>query len=493
MQNIDYERLIYRRQYVIGRLIPLCPFSHKIQLLSKEYSLFYHIDLVFTRVTDNKNTLILLGDIYDYKNPKNSNKDILNQLIGSDFDALLKWTSEMAGRFVLIYHNEKNIRILHDASACRKIFYTVKDGNICCASTQHLLARVSGYQKTSNKSLLDYYQSPEFKSNFNSNIGYLTYYDEIKQVLPNHYLNIDPFEIVRYWPNKQLASISLEECVSRSVEMIKGFVMAAYSRYPLMVPITSGYDSRIILAALKEIKDKIFFYLNSSEDTIDSADSRVSSAMLGRFNVKMNLLNIDKSVDDRFRDIYFQNNPLATHEFLPIIYNYYKNFPEKLNLPGGTIPIIKALYHFSAKEITPDLLAKSYHLDKFEIAHDFYKDWFNKTKDVAKRYNYNIYDLLYWEDRTCNWGTQTQLDKDIAQEEFVPFNSRELISTMLAYDKKYRQKPYFKLNKEIIRRLWPSLLEFPFNPSFKKSIKEMLISLKLYKPYMKFKKLFSNK
>ena len=59
-------------------------------------------------------------------------------------------------------------------------------------------------------------------------------------------------------------------------------------------------------------------------------------------------------------------------------------------MPDGIIPVIKALYHFSAKKITPDLLAKSYYLDKFKIAHDFYKDWFYKTKDVAERYNVSV-------------------------------------------------------------------------------------------------------
>jgi hypothetical protein len=493
MNESEISRLRYRRQYFLGLSGMKCPFVHNSKKVNDKYILFSHVDLLLSEYVSGDKTLLLLGDIYDYEKTDKKNIDILIDLIDNDFDVLLEKTSKYAGRYVLIYCKGDEIKLLHDASASRKIFYTKKNGEVVCASTQHLLADVSDFRRTTNKSLLEYYQSIEFQKNLNSNIGNLTYYDEIRQVLPNHYLSINPFEVRRYWPNKELRSFSTQECIERSAIMIKGFISAAVNRYELMIPITSGYDSRIFLAATKDFTEKVFYYLNNSDEVKKTSEDSVPKKMLAKLNIKFNMLEIDQHVDDEFREIYYQNNPLANQEFLPIIFNYYRNFSEKLNLPAGIIPIVKALYHSSEKEITPEILARSFKVDKFEVAHSFYRDWYDQTKKIAEQFQIDIFDLLYWEDRTCNWGTQVQLDKDIAQEEFMPFNSRDLIATMLVCDKQFRQKPYFGLNKGIIKMLWPELLHFPFNPSFNHTIKEILIFLKLYEPFMFMKKKLSGK
>jgi hypothetical protein len=79
-------------------------------------------------------------------------------------------------------------------------------------------------------------------------------------------------------------------------------------------------------------------------------------------------------------------------------------------------------------------------------------------------------------------------DKDIAQEEFVPFNSPQLIVTMLNYTRSKRKKPRYELHHEIIRELWPELLEIPFNPSLKNTIIRKLIDFGIYEPIYQLRK-----
>jgi hypothetical protein len=493
MSDSEIERLKHRRQYFLSPSGMKCPFVHNERVLNVKYVLYTHIDLLVTEYEKDNIIIVLLGDIYDYINVDYKNADILRDLFDNDFDRLLEKSGKYAGRYVILYCKGDEIKLVHDASACRKIFYTKKNDMMICASNEHLLAEIAGCQKTTNQSLLDYYRSTEYYSNLNSNIGYLTYYDDIRQVLPNHYLNIEQNEVQRYWPNRVPESYNEEESVTLSINMIKGFITAAANRYKLMIPVTSGYDSRVILAATKDITDKIFFYLNFSDETQKSLDFRIPQKMLSKLNINFNLLTIDDQVDEKFRAVYFQNNPLADEEFLPIIYNYYKNHSGKLNLPGNIIPIVKALNHSSAKFISSELLARLQKKDKIEAAHTFYENWFNLVKETANQFGINIFDLLYWEDESCNRALQVQLYKDIAQEEFIPFNSRQLILTMLAYDVKLRQKPYYRLHKAIIQKLWSELLDFPFNPSFKHSVKQVLIVLKIYQPFMFFKKVLSGK
>lgn len=491
MNDNEIKRLKFRRQYLFGSYNMKCPFVHNTYKLNDKYVLYTHVDLIYTVHTKGDKKLMLLGDIYDYESVDKKNIDILKDLAEYGFDSILEETSKYAGRFVMIYCNSNVIKFFHDASACRKVYYAHDNGIVACASNQHLLAEVLDYNKTTSSSLLDYYQSKKFIDNMKSDIGYYTYYDEIKQLLPNHYLNVDPFEIKRFWPDREPESYSNEDSVALSAKMIIGFITAAARRYELMIPITSGYDSRAILAATKDISDRIYYYLNCSEEIMNSSDYYIPRNFFTKFNIKFNLLNIDSHVDEKFREIYLLNNPLADEKFLPIIYNYYKHHSEKLNLPGNVIPIVKALHHFSGSDISSESLAKSYGNGKFEIVNAFIKDWLSQTRDVAKKYGVSVFDLLFWEDFTCNQRLQIQLDKDIAQEEFIPFNSRNLILIMLAYEKAERQKPYLKFHKDIIRKLWPELLNYPFNPSFKQKIKQILISFKLYHPIVLIKKKFS--
>jgi hypothetical protein len=489
MTQSDYHHLLFRRQYLISPITIECPFVSDTIEINHGYKLHYHKDLVVTKVSNQTRSLILLGDLYDFQDQKANNTEILNKLLAHDFFSLVEKTFGLAGRFVLVYSDQDGIKLFSDAVAQRKIFHTTKDDGMYCASNPHLLARVLGMKKTKNTCLLEYYQSPEFENNFNSNIGYFTLYDEIKQVLPNHFLDLSNHKVSRYWPFQRNEKMDDKEIVHICAQMIKGFISSAANRYPLMIPVTSGGDSRIILAATRDLSSNIYYYINSSKEIENKPDLWVPQKILKKFDRKFNILFPDEQqIDDEFRKAYYENNPVPHDFYLPIIYNYYINHPEKVNTPGGVIPIIKGLYSSDKKDITALELTRLYKVDRFPCSLVFYKDWLDGFNNDCRNSNINLFDLLYWEDRTCNWAGQIMQDKDIAQEEFVPFNSHQLIVTMLNYTRSKRKKPRYELHHEIIRELWPELLEIPFNPSLKNTIIRKLIDFGIYEPIYQLRK-----
>lgn len=488
MPDQEYKKLKHSRQYILSNEEIECPFEHQSLDLNDNYKLLYHEKLVFTEVALKEKRLILLGDIYDYLHPERSNREILNGLIELNLNDILSATTKMAGRFVAIVVDNLRIYLFHDTSAGRKVYYVVKNGATICSSSQHMLASLFGIKPTHDPSKLAYYQSKDFELNHLSNIGDSTYYDEIKQLLPNHFLNVNSFEIKRFWPLDMLPNITKEECIEECASMIEGFISAASQRYKLMMPISAGYDSRVLLAASRNIKERIFFYLNNSEDVKRSADSWVPKKMLADHNLEFHLLEISDNVDEKFKEIYYSNNHFANPKMIEVMYNYYLYHSEKLNLPGGTIPVIKSMYQSSVKKVTGKVLAKLHGYDKYSFAISVYDEWLKGLNGVCEKTLTNLYDLLYWEDRTPNWGTEVQLDKDIAQEEFVPFSSAYLVSRMLTYERNRRKQPYYNFHKDIIKYLWPELMVLPFNPSRINTIKQALIKLRIYKPVIKIKK-----
>ena len=490
MQNIDYDNLRFRRGYLLTSLQVECPFNHNTEAINKDFTLYYHPDLVFTKVFDKLKSLYLLGDLYDYQDQKATNVAILNKLIFKDFDALVAGTSIYAGRFVLIYSGKEGIRLFHDAASLRKIFYVEKSGNQSCASNPHLLAKAFGFERTGNTCWLDFYESDEFIQLFNGNIGYYTLYDEVRQVLPNHYFDLINNKTVRYWPKEIVEKIDDKEIVRTCAQMIKGFVSAAAFRYPLMIPVTSGYDSRIIYAATRDLTKNIFYYINYSEELKGKPDYLIPKKMLEDNGRTFNIVIPNNQIEERFKEKYYYNNPIPHDFFLPVIYNYFLNFSDKINLPGGFIPVIKSLFDADIKEISGRKLARLYKVERFPCAVDFYTNWLNSTQEICNNLNVDIFDLLYWEDRTCNWGTQVSQDKDIAQDELLIFNSRLLMATMLNYTRSRRKKPRYELHKEIVRELWPELLKIPYNPSLKSTIRKYMVNLGLYKPISNIMKHF---
>ena len=90
--------------------------------------------------------------------------------------------------------------------------------------------------------------------------------------------------------------------------------------------------------------------------------------------------------------------------------------------------------------------------------------WLDTVPDGVQRHPFHLLDLLYWEQRMGNWGAMFQAEGDVAIEEVCPFNNRNLLATLLNTPRQLRLKPNYPLYRDLIARMWPELLEFPFNP-----------------------------
>jgi len=79
----------------------------------------------------------------------------------------------------------------------------------------------------------------------------------------------------------------------------------------------------------------------------------------------------------------------------------------------------------------------------------------------------------------------SQLETDISCKQFIPYNCRELLTTLISVDKKYRLHPNHKLYTGIINNLWPEVLREPINPAplkvkIKDTFKELLVITNTY-------------
>ena len=74
-------------------------------------------DLSVSQVSGQDITLTLIGYLLDWREPEASDFDILSGLIdvGREFGKILEATSDLCGRWVLIYQTDSESRLFHDA------------------------------------------------------------------------------------------------------------------------------------------------------------------------------------------------------------------------------------------------------------------------------------------------------------------------------------------------------------------------------------------
>lgn len=472
---MELNPLHFRRQYLLTTRPLECPFSAKCTELVSKYLLYTHVDLPVTDLEKSGRRIVLLGDLFDFENHTNTNSDIIKELISLDFPGLLRRLDRYTGRFVLFFAEQGNINIVHDPSAARKVYYAGVDGAFWCSSTPYLLASVLGLKQSEDPEKRRFYESCEFTLLNNSNIGNTTRYDEILQLMPNHYLDLQTGRTIRYWPYLKIESRPFCDVVDDAASILSGYMKAIGLRYNIMLPVTAGKDSRMLMAASRSFSDKVFYYINFEKRlNSKSYDILIPKKLCKSLGLDFHIVDPYQEVDEEFRKAYFHNNPFASEIYLPIIYNYHMQFPEKVNLPGSFINIIEDVWETGGRKMSPQLLADLIHVGDYGYAKKYYSGWLADCEPLCRDFNINLLNLFYWEERMANWGTQLQTDKDIAQEEFIPYNSRHLISISLAADLKYREKPYFRIFTEIIRKLWPETLSMAYNPSFKSDVLKAL-------------------
>ena len=111
-----------------------------------------------------------------------------------------------------------------------------------------------------------------------------------------------------------------------------------------------------------------------------------------------------------------------------------------------------------------DTLAKLY---AFEPSSPFVQnsmqEFISKTEFTPDNfYNYDPYDLFYWEYKMGSWLTLWLLELDMVHEKISFFNNRTLLKLLLSVDYEHRREK--DLFYRLIDHLWPKCLDIEVNP-----------------------------
>ncbi|HZG17385.1 MAG TPA: hypothetical protein VE710_20590 [Candidatus Bathyarchaeia archaeon] len=475
------DALLFRRQYVIGSsFIPKLP-GWKHLVINNQFHVTAHPELETAQVQKDEKQLTLLGYMFDPQNPYHSNEEILQDIMGciSDFEDVILQVDRMGGRFVLIYNDVFQVKILHDPCGLRQVFYTVGEREVWCGAQPEILQYSMEKRFAYDDEALEFIKSPQYEKTERVWPGDGTIYKNVKHLMPNHYLDAVTGETVRFWPRKRLEPVDIQEAVRTAKEVLQNSIKAAEHRYSLMLSVSAGWDSRTLLAASKDVRHKIFYYVSKyGQLSADCPDIRVPRRLLDRLGLDFHVLDCNEEMDEEFAKVLENNVTMARS--LPktrIIYRHFKSSQGKLNICGNASEIArKCIYtHYYKKKITASFLAQISFLKGCSYAISHYDKWLQEVRHFEPQYGINLYDLHYWEQRIGTWGAMYPAEQDIAIEEFWPYNNRKLLTTIMSVEEKYRKPPHYILFRELIKEMWDDTLSEPINPmDFVESMKKRL-------------------
>ncbi len=489
MNKID--SLKFRRQFLFSAKKCKELVGWKVENLNSHY-LYVHPDCELNKVRKSNADIFLIGNVINPYFPEKTSLHILNDI--SKFKSktdIPKLLYSLVGRFVLLLNKKEEFLIYHDACGLKTVFYAKEEGDLYAASQPLLLKLVIDIKKNNNYD--EYFKSEYVKSNLEHWMPSGTsLYENVYHLVPNHYLDFNKFEQIRYWPVRRIENKNLNESTEKISFLLKNTMFAASKKFQLALPLTAGLDSRLILSSCREFLNDVFvFTLQYRDLTMDSGDIKIPKKLSERLGFDYKVIDCRKPLDKEFADIYVQNTDIPhLNDWGKTANGMFSEYPQsRVAIKGNCVEIGRCAYYHNGKHTKIRSGSRFVSLINGWSDVDFIKrrilSWFEEVKDFEQNYGYDLFDLFYWEHRMGSWQSQSQLEWNIVREEFTPFNNREIIDNMLAVQPKYRSRPKSILFSKVIQKLWHETLQEPINPSsvqrkIKSYIKDMFISKGLY-------------
>ncbi len=386
----------------------------------------------------------------------------------------LDYLDLLNGRFVCIYSYHNHIYILNDATAARSVFYSTRDNivashynlvNDVCHSDAEPFFQI--YENVVNHKILEHKSYPWVMP------GNLTPYKDIKLLEPNHKLDLSDMSVKRFWPRADMEHLNIDEACDEIAMLLKNSAETLVNNYRVFESLTSGFDSRITLAATKDVTKKITYFTYHDavlkEGNYESLDRQINFRFAKNLCSKegLNFKEIIFRDDDGDRDldkIYKLNH---YHIHIPQLISYYsKMFTcNSIHLRSNLIEIVRENHmRINSLESDDDYEAVAFFMnwrkqdEGYDKVIDIYKKY-SKSLELDKVFNYSKSIILYWEHRVASWLSAAVLSiSDFACDTFQLFNCRRILQLGISLPTYYKNRSI--IYDLLLKKLWPDLLNY---------------------------------
>jgi len=365
----------------------------------------------------------------------------------------------------LLYKYDSSFIVLGDACHLRQIYFSNVDDSFVLTSSPKLFLDTFKLDIVSSREKQESIRTPIYIKKESKWYGEESVDDRLSKLLPNHYLDVNKKEKVRIPFYSQ--DFSDEEQILEYAKMILSNTFLALSkRYKLIQPVTAGWDSRILLAASREVKDKIDYYVFDMSSGTDP-DAWIPANLSKKLNINVDIIVPNTLREDflsKFNKEHLYSRVLSktTH----IQHHFDRNYENVININGNCTEIARCYYGYTNHKTSFDmLLSFAGYGNEIPYFTEQLKKWYLRAKPYAEENKIPLLDLFYWEQRIGNWHSVWTSEQDIAMEEVSPFNNRSLLTALIKVNPRHRISPNFSFFKKLTKHLWEEVLSEPINPN----------------------------
>ena len=470
------NRLLFRRQFILGPAFVENFSGWRRIEIRKRIRVTAHPDLPVTHARSGPCSVTLLGYMLDPQNPESTDREIVGRLLdglrrGLSAEVAPEATEALGGRWVLVVDDGVRVLLFQDPMGLRSAFWTDPSmtGAVWVASQPAPLAELLGLER--DKAAQDEFVSSDVYREWAEYRwpADATPYRAVRRLLPNRMLDVLGGRTKRYWPARGLRRFSLEECVEAASGLLVGLIRAAARRFPLSLATTAGWDTRLILAASKDVAGELSFFTFLHSER--KADITTAPRLVRRLGFSHTMIDFPDRASAEFASLYKRNVTDAHEAWAGIAEAGCSAWPEgRVCMTGNGAEIVRSR-PLPAEPLTARNLARWMSPDnrfRDRLASNSFalKAWGRWLADLPERTDILPWDLFFW-DTDCGYFAATgEAEFDIVYESFTPFSCRRLLETMLGVEEQWRLEKQPAHYLAIIRRLWPEALSEPINQPY---------------------------
>lgn len=457
----------HKRQFLICKK----KFSHtdfRCVELNNGFFLHHHIDLTIS-ISDCKQN-VLIGSAF--KSELGAIADDLNDM---DLDSWANFTANWSGRWILLIDDTLHI----DPGGMLGCYYgkqkseTVISSSLALLKEKFLFEEEIDFKEIAYGNAMNWFPPP------------LTQFKGINKLLVGQRININKLMTEKINRNSnKFAHFTSDEIYKVLAEKLATIVKNVSDVYgeEIYLPLTGGFDSRTILAALLH-NNATFSAFLFDHDNLSNADKNIPPILTKQFEFPFYFIKRSEPFDDKKYCQYIDNSSGQAADAGVLFYTYGQYEPldlksksdKKIILRGGVWEVGRKIYStaliknsLSCEEDIMTNLKQCFPILKESNLHEkSIRLWVKHTQETNSILSFK--DRFYLEQRVAGWLSAIEQASDLTGFDRIhPANCQDILD-LLSLTATHPQP-------QIIRLLSPKLLATAFNP---KSIKE--VPKRLYK------------
>lgn len=373
-------------------------------------------------------------------------------------DSVVEYERNLGGKYVIFYRNGESYYIFGDATLSVPVFYSINETVICANNCQSIAKKLDLTPDPKHMKIREYgdiSQAMPFD---------ITVYKEIRQLIPNHYYDVNNAKAVRFVnsPNKQ-NKITIEEATNKVLPLVDILTRYYQSVFKINCPITSGRDSRVVLAFLLANNfDGTCYTIKHPEHNEKTQDIIIPQKLCSTIDVPYSMISdveLKKSEINKMDSLFGKGN-YSTRTFR--IAKTIKDHCVNSAIINGDIigQVGKCSLH---RDIPSCFATSSYFRCKLHNYSNEAKEqlelWLDEIKQSGEQIN--TFDLFSIENRLGRWAAQeNSIYNAIGQVYLNIFNSRSIIYVWTSVSRKLRKRSL--LHIRLIDKKASTLLDIPF-------------------------------